>query len=72
MSLFQEIRSNTVLFTSKKHLKKFQHFLDTCQLSMSFYDEQENNNKISFLDNEISCKEKFVTLVYNKLIFSGA
>ena len=66
MSLFQEIRSNTVLFTSKKHLKKFQHFLDTCQLSMSFYDEQENNNKISFLDNEIS-----VTLVYNKLIFSG-
>ena len=38
---------------------------------MSFYDEQENNNKISFLDNEISCKEKFVTLVYNKLIFSG-
>lgn len=71
MSLFQEIRSNTVLFTSKKHLKKFQNFLDTFQLSMSFYDEQENNNKISFLDNEISCKEKFVTLVYNKLIFSG-
>ena len=38
------------LFKSSVQLKRFQSYLNSCQVNMSFTIETEQNNKISFLD----------------------
>ena len=61
-----------VLFESAEHLSKFHAYLNTCHPNMSFSFEQEINDKLSFLDVEVSRQQgKFVTTVYTKPTFSG-
>ena len=61
-----------VLFESAEHLSKFHAYLNTCHPNMSFSFEQEVNDKLSFLDVEVSRQQgKFVTSVYRKPTFSG-
>ena len=61
-----------VLFESAEHLSKFRAYLNTCHPNMSFSFEQEINDKLSFLDVEVSRQQgKFVTTVYRKPTFSG-
>ena len=61
-----------VLFKSPVQLKRFQSYLNSCQVNMSLTIETEQNNKISFLDvNDIGELDKFITRVYGKLTFSG-
>ena len=61
-----------VLFESAKHLSKFHTYLNTCHPNMSFSFEQELNEKLSFLDAEVSRQQgKFVTSVYRIPTFSG-
>ena len=61
-----------VLFESAEHLSKFHAYLNTCHPNMSFSFEQELNDKLSFLDEEVSRQQgKFVTSVYRKPTFSG-
>ena len=60
------------LFKSNDHLKYFQDFLNSCHINMSFSMETEKENKLSFLDVEIICKQgKFTTTIYRKPTFSG-
>ena len=61
-----------VLFESDEHLSKFHAYLNTCQPNMSFSYKQEINDKLSFLDVEVSRQQgKFVISVYRKPTFSG-
>ena len=61
-----------VLFESAEHLSKFHAYLNTCHPNMSFSFEQEINDKLPFLDVEVSRQQgKFVTTVYRKPTFSG-
>ena len=61
-----------VLFKSSDHLKRFQSYLNSCHVSMSFTIETEQENKISFLDvNVIREQGEFITSVYRKPTFSG-
>ena len=61
-----------VLFKSNEHLVKFRNYFNTCHPSISFSYEEEKDNKMSFLDIEISRENgKFVTAVYRKPTFSG-
>ena len=61
-----------VIFELAKHLSKFDAYLNTCHPNMSFPFEQEINDKLSFLDVEVSRQQgKFVTTVYRKPTFSG-
>ena len=61
-----------VLFESAEHLSKFHAYLNTCHPNMSFSFEQEINDKLSFLDVEVSRQQdKFVTSFYRKPTFSG-
>ena len=62
-----------VLFNkSSDHLKRFQSYLNSCYVNMSFTIKTEQNNKISFLDvNVIREQGKFITSVYRKPTFSG-
>ena len=61
-----------VLFKSSYHLKRFQSYLNSCHVNMTFTVETEQNNKISFLDvNFIREQGKFITSVYGKSTFSG-
>ena len=62
-----------VLFNkSSDHLKRFQSYLNSCYVNMSFAVKTEQNNKISFLDvNVIREQGKFITSVYRKPTFSG-
>ena len=61
-----------VLFKSSDHLKRFQSYLNSCHVNISFTIETEQNNKISFLDvNVIREQGKFITSVYQKPTFSG-
>ena len=61
-----------VLFKSIEHFSKFRNFFNTCHPNMSFSFEQEKNEKLSFLDIEVSReKGKFLTTVYRKPTFSG-
>ena len=61
-----------VLFQSAEHLSKFHTYLNTCHPNMSCSFEQEINDKLSFLDVEVSRQQgKFVTTVYRKPTFSG-
>ena len=59
------------LFKSSGHLKRFQSYLNSCHVNLSFTIETEQNNKI-FLDlNVIHEQGKFVTSVYRKPTSSG-
>ena len=61
-----------VLFESAEHLSKFHAYLNTSHPNMSFSFEQEINDKLSFLDVEVSRQQgKFVTSVYRKPTFSS-
>ena len=61
-----------VLFKSSDHLKRFQSYLNSCHVNMSFTIETKQNNKISFLDvNVIREQGKFITNVYRKPSFCG-
>ena len=61
-----------VLFKSSDHLKRFQSYLNSCHVNMSFTTETEQNNKISFLDVKVIREPgNFITSVYRKPIFSG-
>ena len=61
-----------VLFKSSDHLKRFQSYLNSCHVSMSFTIETEQENKISFLDVSVIREQgEFTTSVYRKPTFSG-
>ena len=61
-----------VLCKSSDHLRRFQSYLNSCHINMSFTTETEQINKVSFLDvNVIREHGKFTTTVYRKLTFSG-
>ena len=61
-----------VLFESAEYLSKFHAYLNTCHPNLSFSFEQELNDKLLFLDVEVSRQQgKFVTSVYTKPTFSG-
>ena len=61
-----------VLFESAEHLSKFHAYLNTCHLYMYFSFEQEINDKLPFLDVEVSRQQgKLVTSVSRKPTFSS-
>ena len=61
-----------VLFKSSNHLKRFQSYLNSCPINMSFTIETEQNNKTLMLDvNVIREQGKFMTNVYRKPNFSA-
>ena len=61
-----------ILFKLNEHLKYFQDFLNSSQITLSFSLETEKENKLSFLDVEIICKQgKFTTTIYRKPTFSS-
>ena len=60
-----------VLLTSPEHLEAFRNFLDGRRADMSFTIENEKQNRMSFLDVQITHEDKtFTTSVYRKSIFS--
>ena len=61
-----------VLFRKEEHLKLFLNYINSCHENIKFTSEKETNNKLSFLDIEISRdKNQFITSVYCKPTFSG-
>ena len=61
-----------VLFKSSNHLKRFQSYLNSCPINMSFTIETEQNSKTLMLDvNVIREQGKFMTNVYRKPNFSA-
>ena len=61
-----------VLFGKEEHLKLFLNYFNSCHKNIKFTSEKETNNKLSFLDIEISRdKNQFITSVYRKPTFSG-
>ena len=61
-----------VLFIKEEHLKLFLNYFNSCHENIKFTSEKETNNKLSFLDIEISRdKNLFITSVYGKPTFSG-
>ena len=61
-----------ILFRKEEHLKLFLNYFNSCHKNVKFTSEKETNNKLSFLDFEISRdKNQFITSVYRKLTFSG-
>ena len=59
-------------FTSSQHLEAFRNFLNGRHANMSFTIESEKQNRMSFLDVQISREDKtFITSVYRKPTFSG-
>ena len=61
-----------VLFRKEEHLKLFLNYINSCHENIKFTSEKETNNKLSFLDIEISRdKNQFITSVYHKPTFSG-
>ena len=62
-----------VLFNSAEHLKRFYSYLNSHQLNISLTIENEEDNRMSFLDvNIIPEKDKFTSSVYRKPTFSGS
>ena len=60
------------VFTSSQHLEAFRNFLNGRHANMSFTIESEKQNRMSFLDVQISREDKtFITSVYRKPTFSG-
>ena len=61
-----------ILFRKEEHLKLFLNYFNSCHKNVKFTSEKETNNKLSFLDFEISRdKNQFITSVYRKPTFSG-
>ena len=61
-----------VLFRKEEHFKLFLNYFNSCHKNLKFTSEKETNNKLSFLDIEISRgKNQFITSVYCKPTFSG-
>ena len=62
-----------VLFNSAEHPKRFHSYSNSRHLNVSFTIENEQDNRMSFLDvNVIHEKEKFTTSVYHKPTFRGS
>ena len=56
----------------QNHLESFRNFLNGRHAIMSFTIENETQNRMSFLNAQITCEEKiFITSVYRKATFSG-
>ena len=61
-----------VLFRKEEHLQLFPNYFNSCHENIKFTSEKESNNKLSFLDIEISRdKNQLITSVYRKPTFSG-
>ena len=67
-----------LLFSSKDHIKKFFRYINSRHKNMSFTYEEENDNKLPFLDvlvrrdiNVSSQLKQFTTNIYRKPTFSG-
>ena len=61
-----------VLFRKEEHIKLFLNYFNLCHENIKFTSEEKTNNKLSFLDIEISRdKNQFITSVYRRPIFSG-
>ena len=62
-----------VLCRKEEHLKKlFLNYFNSCHGKIKLTSKKETNNKLSFLDIEISRdKNQFITSVYRKPTFSG-
>ena len=61
-----------ILLKSNDHLKYFQDFLNSCHINISFSMETEKENKLSFLDVDITREQgKSTTTIYRKTTFSG-
>ena len=68
----QHVDDIFVLFRKIEHLKIFLNYFNSCHENIKFTSEKETNNKLSFLDIEISRdKNQFITSVYCKPTFSG-
>ena len=60
------------LLRKEEQLKLFLNYFNSCHENIKFTSEKETNNKLSFLDIEISRdKNQFITSVYRKPTFSG-
>ena len=60
------------LFRNEEHLILFSTSFSLCHKNIKFTSEKETNNKLSFLEIEISRdKNQFITLVYRSLTFCG-
>ena len=53
-----------VLFKLPDHLKRFQSYLNSCHVNMSFTTETEQNNKISFLDVDVIREQCYSIALY--------
>ena len=61
-----------VLFNSKDQLKLFQEYFTTCHPNINFTFDGEKEDKMAFLDFEITRdNSKFTTSVYRKPTFTG-
>ena len=61
-----------VLFRKEEHLELFLNYFNSSHENIKFTSEKETNNKLCFLDIEISRhKNQFITSVYRKPTFSG-
>ena len=50
----QYVNDTFVLFRKEKHFKLFLNYFNSCHKNIKFTSEKRNNNKLSFLDIEIS------------------
>ena len=61
-----------LMFKEKDHVKKFLRYLNSRHPNIKFTHEEENENKISFLDVRITREENILsTTLHRKKIFSG-
>ena len=61
-----------LLFNAKDHVKKFLRYGNSRHANIKFTCEEENDNKISFLDISITRTEnKFTTSIFRKKTYSG-
>ena len=61
-----------LLFNAKDHVKKFLRYGNSRHPNIKFTCEEENDNKISFLDISITRTEnKFTTSIFRKKTYSG-
>ena len=61
-----------LLSKAKDHVKKFFRYMNSRHPNIKFTCEEENENKISFLDISITRTEnKFATSIFRKKTFSG-
>ena len=67
--IYKRVDDTLLLFRSKYRIEKLRNYLNRQYKNITFTSEIENENSISFLD--IRDNNKFTTLVYRKLTFSG-